>query len=173
MSDEQAAAMPLTSLTAYELLFDKLHLIPEANAEYGKTLLIINGAGGVGSILIQLAKWIGMTVIASASRPETIAQVKAMGADFVVNHRENYVDQVHDLGFDYVPYIILLHSTERHFDRAAELVAPLATLRQSLNRQKIYRCPKSRIRVPASTGSSCSLRLTISITSKHRAKRYN
>ncbi|MHA3067211.1 zinc-binding alcohol dehydrogenase family protein [Lacticaseibacillus saniviri] len=124
LSDEQAAAMPLTSLTAYELLFDKLHLIPEANAEYGKTLLIINGAGGVGSILIQLAKWIGMTVIASASRPETIAQVKAMGADFVVNHRENYVDQVHDLGFDYVPYIILLHSTERHFDRAAELIAP-------------------------------------------------
>ncbi|GFH40105.1 zinc-binding alcohol dehydrogenase family protein [Pseudolactococcus insecticola] len=124
LSDAQAAAMPLTALTAYELLFEKKGLTPRENAETGKSILIINGAGGVGSIAIQLAKWLGMTVIATASRPETIAQSQKMGADFVVNHREDYVAAVRALGFKFVDDIVILHSTEKHFLPAADLIAP-------------------------------------------------
>lgn len=125
LSDAEAAAMPLTALTAYELLFEKMGFIPAENANQGKTLLIINGAGGVGSIAIQLAKWAGLTVIATASRPETLDQVKKMGADEIVNHWENYVDSIHQLGFEFVDGIAILHSTERHFGPAATLIAPL------------------------------------------------
>ena len=122
MSDAEAAALPLTFLTAYELLADKFGLDVAENAASGKALLIINGAGGVGSIMIQLAKWMGMTVIASASREETVAWVKSLGADHVVNHRDDYVAEMHMLGFDTVPYIAILHAPEPHFEQAAELI---------------------------------------------------
>ncbi|QBO36869.1 zinc-binding alcohol dehydrogenase family protein [Periweissella cryptocerci] len=124
LTNAEAAAMPLTSLTAFELMFEKMGMTPAADAHDGETLLVINGAGGVGSVMIQLAKWLGMTVIATASRPETVAWVEKMGADFVVNHREDYVAALSELGFDAVDYIALLHSTERHFPNAAKLIAP-------------------------------------------------
>lgn len=124
LTDAQAAAMPLTTLTAFELMFEKMGLKPVADAHDGETLLVINGAGGVGSVMIQLGKWLGMTVIATASRPETVAWVEQMGADFVVNHREDYVTAVNELGFEFVDYIAILHSTERHFPSAAKLIAP-------------------------------------------------
>ena len=122
LSDIEAAALPLTFLTAYEMLADKFGIQMIANGAKGKTLLIINGAGGVGSIMIQLAKWLGMTVIATASRDETVAWVKDMGADEVVNHRENYVQAVKSLGYDEVPYIAVLHSLDQHFESAAALI---------------------------------------------------
>ncbi len=85
ISIAEAAAMPLTSLTAYEALFDRIRIDPEKDK--GKSVLILAGAGGVGSIAIQLAKKLGnLTVIATASRPDTQEWCKKMGADFVVNH---------------------------------------------------------------------------------------
>lgn len=122
LSDIEAAALPLTFLTAYEMLADKFGIQMAADSAHGKTLLIINGAGGVGSIMIQLAKWLGMTVIATASRDETIAWVKDMGADEVVNHRADYVQTVKDLGYHDIPYIAVLHSLDQHFEKAADLV---------------------------------------------------
>lgn len=119
-----AEAMPLTMLTAYELLFEKLGLTPIADAHDGETILVINGSGGVGSSLIQLAKWIGMTVIATASRPETLNFVEKMGADYIVNHHEDYVKQVKELGFQIVDNIVILNTTELHFEKAADLIAP-------------------------------------------------
>ena len=122
LSDVEAAALPLTFLTAYEMLADKFGISMAAGAASGKTLLIINGAGGVGSIMIQLAKWLGMTVIATASRDETIEWVKQLGADFVVNHREDYVSEIKQFGFSEIPYIAVLHSLDQHFEVAAKLV---------------------------------------------------
>ncbi|GEP74651.1 zinc-binding alcohol dehydrogenase family protein [Weissella thailandensis] len=122
LSDVETAALPLTFLTAYEMLADKFGISMVPGAASGETLLIVNGAGGVGSIMIQLAKWLGMTVIATASRDETIEWVKQLGADFVVNHREDYVSEVKRLGFPAIPYIAVLHSLDQHFEAAAELV---------------------------------------------------
>ncbi len=83
----EAAGMPLTSITAWELLFDSLG-VPEGGGK-GEALLIVGGAGGVGSILIQLAKRLTkLTVIATASRPDTVAWVETMGADHIVDHRK-------------------------------------------------------------------------------------
>ena len=89
----QAAGFPLTSITAWEILFDSFAL--KEGEGKGESLLIIGAAGGVGSILIQLAKKLtGLTVIATASRPDTTEWIKKMGADHVINHRESLVDQV-------------------------------------------------------------------------------
>lgn len=124
VSVEAAAAMPLTFLTAYELLHDHFNIKMEAQAARGKRLLIINGAGGVGSVMIQLAKWLGMEVIASASRPETVAWVEQMGADHVINHRDDYVPLVKSMGLAPVDYLAILHTPEPHIEAAAELIAP-------------------------------------------------
>ncbi|MDR3242019.1 MAG: zinc-binding alcohol dehydrogenase family protein [Lactobacillaceae bacterium] len=119
----QLAGVPLTFLTAYELLVDKFGLIPDKNANDGQTILIINGAGGVGSSMIQLAKWMGLKVIATASRPETKKWVLQLGATHVVNHREDYVQAIHELGYEALPYIAILHDPNQHFEQAAELIS--------------------------------------------------
>ena len=86
LSDAEAAAIPLTALTAWESLFDRIRV---DDRDRGKSVLILAGAGGVGSIAIQIAKQVaGLTVIATASRPESQDWCKRMGADFVVNHRD-------------------------------------------------------------------------------------
>ena len=120
----ELASLPLTFLTAYELLADKFGLTMTANSAVGQTLLIVNGAGGVGSIMIQLAKWLGMTVIATASRRTTVNWVREMGADMVVNHREDYVAALAAMSVTTIPYIAVLHQLEPHFERVATLVAP-------------------------------------------------
>ncbi|NUW72666.1 zinc-binding alcohol dehydrogenase family protein [Vibrio mediterranei] len=120
LTDAEAAVVPLTALTGWEALFDRLRVDPSER----KTLLIIGGAGGVGSITTQIAKQLtNLTVIATASRPETEAWVKEMGADYVVNHR-NLVESVHDLGFETVDYIFNVADTVGHWDAMAELIAP-------------------------------------------------
>ncbi|WP_322864840.1 zinc-binding alcohol dehydrogenase family protein (plasmid) [Aquicoccus sp. G2-2] len=118
----EAAGLPLTSITAWEMLFDAFRLT-EGGGE-GKTLLVIGGAGGVGSILIQLAKALtGLTVIATASRPETQDWVRKMGADHVVDHRGDLAVQVADLGL--VPsYVAALTATDQHWDAIVNLIAP-------------------------------------------------
>ncbi|MDN2483454.1 zinc-binding alcohol dehydrogenase family protein [Vibrio agarivorans] len=120
LSDESAAVMPLVSLTAWEALFERLRIRPEER----KSILIIGGAGGVGSIAIQLAKQLtNLTVIATASRPETEQWVKDMGADHVVNHR-NLVESVRGQGIQFVDYIFNVADTKGHWDSMVELIAP-------------------------------------------------
>jgi NADPH2:quinone reductase len=122
LSIEEAAVIPLTALTAWEILFDRIRISPEKDK--GKSILIIGGAGGVGSIAIQLAKKIaGLTVIATASRPETIDWCKKQGADFVVDHK-NLVQSVHEAGFETVDFILDFVDTNFYWDIMAELIKP-------------------------------------------------
>lgn len=122
LSHAEAAALPLTAITAYESFFDRLG-IDRDGADKGQSILLIGGAGGVGSIGIQLAKRAGLTVIATASRPETIAWVKELGADHVVSHREAIVAQVRDLGFQHLDHIAIFNDM-RHWEEAVELIRP-------------------------------------------------
>ena len=111
----QAAAMALTSITAWESFYDRMKVVS------GKSMLIIGGAGGVGSIGIQLAKASGLSVIATASRPETVAWVQELGADQVVNHRENLVSQIKQ-PVDYIANFS--GDLDSYWSAMAELVAP-------------------------------------------------
>ncbi len=122
LSHAEAAALPLTAITAYEAFFDRLG-IDRDGADKGQSILLIGGAGGVGSIGIQLAKRAGLVVIATASRPETIAWVKELGADHVINHREPMVEQVRDLGFQHVDHIAIFNDM-RHWEECVELIRP-------------------------------------------------
>lgn len=122
LSHAEAAALPLTTITAYEAFFDRLG-IDRDGADKAQSILIIGGAGGVGSIGIQLAKHAGLVVIATSSRPETAAWVKELGADYVVNHREDMVQQVHELGFKHVDHIAIFNDM-RHWQTAVELIRP-------------------------------------------------
>lgn len=124
LTDAQAAAMPLTSLTAYEALFEQLSLSQDKKSNEGKTILIINGAGGVGSVATQLASNAGLTVIATASRPASINWVKSHGATDVVNHRKNLVNEVHKLGYKYVDYILELKDIDSHWQEMCKLIKP-------------------------------------------------
>ncbi len=118
----ESAGMPLTSITAWEILFDCFSL--EEGEGKGESILVIGGAGGVGSILIQLAKKLtGLNVVATASRPESTAWVQKMGADHVINHRESLVDQLNLL--DIQPaYVAALTGTDGHFASILELTKP-------------------------------------------------
>jgi zinc-binding alcohol dehydrogenase family protein len=122
LSFAEAAALPLTTITAYEAFFDRLG-IDRDGANKGQSVLIIGAGGGVGSIGIQLAKAAGLVVIATASRPETTSWVKELGADHVVNHRQPMVEQVRDLGIKYVDHIAIFNDM-RHWDTAVELIRP-------------------------------------------------
>lgn len=125
LSITEAAAMPLTSLTAWEILFDRIRLTEK---DKGKTILIIGGAGGVGSIAIQLAKKIaGLKVITTASRPETIEWTKQQGADHVVNHKD-LVNEVRKAGFQQVDIILDLVDTNAYWDAMAELIKPQGSI---------------------------------------------
>jgi NADPH2:quinone reductase len=128
LSFEQAAALPLTTITAWEALFERLHVPPAATAP-AKSILIIGGAGGVGSIAIQLAvKVAGLKVIATASRPESEKWVRELGAQHVINHFGDLSAQLKQLGFDNVDYVLILNDTDRHFPAAAAAVAPQGTI---------------------------------------------
>ena len=118
----ESAGVPLTSITAWEMLFDSFRLV-EGQGK-GQSLLVIGGAGGVGSILIQLAKTLTkLTVIATASRPETEDWVRKMGADHVVNHRGDLTTQIKDLGLT-PTYVAALTATDQHWPAIIDLIAP-------------------------------------------------
>ncbi len=118
-----AAALPLTSLTAWELLFDRLK-VPEGGGA-GKSLLIVGASGGVGSILTQLAsKLTGLTVIGTASREETRDWVRALGAHHVIDHGQPMAPQLAALGFNGVDIVISLTHTEQHYADIVESLAP-------------------------------------------------
>lgn len=119
-----AAALPLTTITAWELLFDRLN-IPENETPSDATLLVIGAAGGVGSILVQLARQLtGLTVIGTASRPETAAWVSDLGAHHVIDHSKPLSDELKRIGFDGVDYIVGLNHTDRHFDQIVASIRP-------------------------------------------------
>jgi zinc-binding alcohol dehydrogenase family protein len=122
LSHAEAAALPLTTITAFESFFDRLG-IDRDGGNKGQSILIIGGGGGVGSIGIQLARHAGLVIIASASRPETTQWVRSLGADHVVNHREDMVAQTRALGFEHVDYIAIFNDM-RHWDTAVELIRP-------------------------------------------------
>ena len=118
----EAAALPLTVLTAYESLFDRIKINPETDK--GKTVLILAGAGGVGSITIQLAKKLAnLKVIATASRPESVQWCKDLGADHVANHHDLKAD-LEKIGLSEVDYILDFVDLKGYWEIAAELIKP-------------------------------------------------
>ncbi|MCM8539877.1 MAG: zinc-binding alcohol dehydrogenase family protein [Lentisphaeraceae bacterium] len=125
LSFSEAAALPLTSITAWELLFDRLEVPIDSNEK----LLIIGAAGGVGSILVQLAKQrTSLTVIGTASREESKEWVKSLGADFVIDHSKEYRSQLEGVGISDVKYVASLNHTGDHFEQIAEVIAPQGKL---------------------------------------------
>ena len=123
LSAEAAAAFPLVSITAYEALFDRLGVNPDGRSR-GRTLLVIAGAGGVGSMTIQLAKMAGLTVLATASRPESIEWVKHLGADHVLDHRRPLRSQLESAGYKTVHYILNCADTDAYWDAMADAIVP-------------------------------------------------
>ncbi len=120
----QAAALPLTAITAWEMLFDRLGIAPGKQPN-PKTLLIIGASGGVGSIMTQLARRLtGLTVIGTASRPETQAWVTSLGAHHVIDHGRPITEELKRIGFPTVDYIVSLTQTDAHFAQIVEAIAP-------------------------------------------------
>lgn len=124
----QAAALPLTSLTAWELLFDRLGVARDTT-DRGETLLIIGAAGGVGSIMTQLARQLtGLTVIGTASRPETQAWVTELGAHYVIDHTKPLSEELKRIGLPQVSYVASLTQTDRHYEQIIESLKPQGRL---------------------------------------------
>src|ERR1700720_418776 len=124
LSFAQAAALPLTSITSWELLFDRLGAVPGKSLD-PRTLLITGGAGGVGSILIQLARRLtGLTVVATASRPESQKWCLDLGAHGVIDHAKPMKEQIEKLKLAPVALIASLTNTDQHYKALAELMAP-------------------------------------------------
>ncbi|MES2017018.1 MAG: zinc-binding alcohol dehydrogenase family protein [Pseudomonadota bacterium] len=128
LSFEQAAALPLTSITAWEAIYERLG-VKHGGGDQGKTILIVGGAGGVGSIAIQLAKKLArLTVIATASRPESAAWCRQLGADHVIDHSGDMPAQLKALGMANVDFILCLNEFDHHFAAMAEALAPQGKL---------------------------------------------
>ncbi|ANF94751.1 zinc-binding alcohol dehydrogenase family protein [Paenibacillus bovis] len=119
-----AAALPLTSLTAWEGIHDRLGIPEDPAANQGRSILIINAAGGVGSIATQIARHAGLTVIGTASRSETTRWALDHGAHHVINHRESFRPQLEQLGMPEVDYIFCLNHTDQHWETMADVIAP-------------------------------------------------
>ena len=122
LTDAEAAAIPLTALTAWESLFDRIGIDPERDK--GKTVLMLAGAGGVGSIAIQIAKKVaGLKVIATASRQESKEWCIHMGADHVVNHY-NLISDLESIGIQEVDYILDFVDINSYWETAIEIIKP-------------------------------------------------
>jgi zinc-binding alcohol dehydrogenase family protein len=127
LDNASAAALPLTSITAWELLFDRLGI--EENGGQGQRLLVVGAAGGVGSILVQLAsKLTRLTVIGTASRPETQAWVQQLGAHHVIDHTESLPLQLEALKLNSVDYVISLTHTDSYLAQLVEVLRPQGKL---------------------------------------------
>ncbi|KGK30863.1 zinc-binding alcohol dehydrogenase family protein [Cellulophaga baltica] len=122
LSYAEAAALPLTSLTAYEMLFDRLEV---ARNDANKSILVIGAAGGVGSILVQLAKKLTkLNIIGTASREETTDWLKELGADSVINHRNKLSQEFEKYNLPAPDYVVSLNATEQHADEIVKLIKP-------------------------------------------------
>jgi zinc-binding alcohol dehydrogenase family protein len=123
-----AAALPLTAITAWEALFDRLGVSPQG-AHEGCTVLIFGGAGGVGSIGIQLAKQLAkLKVIATASRPESAKWATELGANHIVDHFGDIPAQLKHLGIGQVDYVLMFNDTDRNFPAAAQIIKPQGSI---------------------------------------------
>ncbi|MEX1315904.1 MAG: zinc-binding alcohol dehydrogenase family protein [Synechococcaceae cyanobacterium] len=121
----RAAAMPLTAITAWELLFDRLRLQRDSAAGAGSVLLVSGAAGGVGSLLLQLARRLtGLTLVGSASRPESREWVERCGAHHVIDHSQPLRPQLEALGIDTVQHVVSLTHTGEHYPALVDLLAP-------------------------------------------------
>lgn len=121
---DQAAALPLTAITAWEMLFDRLGITPGKQPRQA-TLLIVGAAGGVGSIMVQLARRLtDLRVIGTASRPETAAWVKELGAHEVIDHGKPISQELTRIGVPQVEYAVSLNQTDAHFAEIVEAIAP-------------------------------------------------
>lgn len=123
----ESAAVPLVGLTAWELLFERMAISPDG-ANSGQPILLINGAGGVGSAAIPLARMAGLHVIATASRPETTDWCLSRGAHQVINHHVPLRPQLEALGIQELPWIANFYQPEIHWQQTADLLAPMGTL---------------------------------------------
>lgn len=124
LTNEEAVALPLTSLTAWEMLFDRLR-ITQAVPGATPAIVVIGGAGGVNSIVIQLVKALtNLSVIATASRPESIDWVKQMGADYVINHREPLAPQIEALGIGQPGFVFSTTNTDQYLPDIIQFIAP-------------------------------------------------
>ncbi|TGM20712.1 zinc-binding alcohol dehydrogenase family protein [Leptospira meyeri] len=122
---KEAASLPLTTITAYESIFEKLKLNPLEN----KTLLVVAGAGGVGSIAIQILKQkTNSKIIVTASREESISWVKSLGADFVLNPKKDYLDQIQSIGLTGIDEILLFSDPKDHFENLAKVINPFGNI---------------------------------------------
>ena len=136
LSDAEAVALPLTAITAWEMLFEHLAIKqqqPTAKEKSNEVILVVGAAGGVGSILLQLAKTLsGATIIATASRDSSKAWVKKLGADYVVDHTQPLQPQINDLiekeGLGQVTHVASLTHTDSYFDSYIELLAPFGKI---------------------------------------------
>lgn len=128
LSFAEAAALPLTAITAWELLFERLQ-IAEGSADLGQSLLVVGAAGGVGSILIQLARRLtGLTVIGTASRPETQAWVRELGAHHVIDHSKPLNEELARIGIGQVTHVASLTQTDQHYTQLIEALQPQGRL---------------------------------------------
>ncbi len=128
LSFAEAAALPLTAITAWELLFDRLGVLPGKQYR-GESLLVVGAAGGVGSILVQLARRLtGLTVIGTASRPESREWALQLGAHSVIDHRQPLALQLKDAGVDEVDYVASLTQTDQHFAQIVDALRPQGRL---------------------------------------------
>ena len=137
LKPEQSAAMPLASITAWEALFSRLKIFPQYDD--GKTILIIGGAGGVGSIAIQLAKVVAkLNVVTTASRPETEQWCRRLGADQVLNHSADLIGQYRTLNIDKPDYILCCADTDQYFDAMSALISPEGMICGLVNSKTTY-----------------------------------
>lgn len=140
ISAAEAASLPLTGLTASETLFDVFKISHNPEDNKGKSILIINGAGGVGSIATQIAKHHGLHVITTASREETYLWSKDMGADIVLNHKNDLVKEFEKYEISEVDYIFCTFDTDQYYEKMIELVKPrgiIATIVAFKNKQDL------------------------------------
>jgi zinc-binding alcohol dehydrogenase family protein len=120
----EAAALPLTGLTAWEMLFDRME-VPTGTEGKGKTILVIGASGGVGSIMVQLLRQLTqLTIIGTASRSETQDWVRELGAHHVIDHSQPLAEEIKKLGVAAPEYVASLTHSDQHFDQVVEAIAP-------------------------------------------------
>ncbi len=126
LSFSEAAALPLTTITAWESLFERLGIEPQQTPKnQASKVLIIGGAGGVGSIAIQLAAQVaGLQVIATASRKESIDWCFKMGSNYCIDYHEPFASSLENIAVKEVDYILCFNDTERHFKDMADVIKP-------------------------------------------------
>ena len=132
LSASEAAALPLTAITAWELLFERLGIAsqqPDSSERSNDVILIVGAAGGVGSVLVQLASTLtGATVIGTASRTSSTEWVKKLGADHVIDHTKSLPEQIEQLNIGQVTHVASLTHTDSYLESYVELLAPMGKI---------------------------------------------